>query len=269
MTFKRLSTTVLLGGALLGLCGQQSVRAYENNNQIDQMTSVANHLAITVNNTLRSDLTALDIVVSLPKRFEEAKLLTVELHQLNGDIVNTLSYTMPAGGRQFTCWFGLNGQREGSYYVTASFTDKDETYSGYSEAIAYQMNETSSSNTTDTSRADQEVPKKLSQEVTKAETTSSFHQVPSSTENQEPIEKQQELESTTLPSSIENKDNAKEKIAKPIKLKTNSQQSRISLADRVAKGPQTTSISKIFQGILIVTSIIVVSGTTYWVFKKR
>lgn len=139
MAYKRLSSAVLLGVSLLGLTGQQVVMAEETNNQVSEQTTEFQYsLGIPISSRMRSDQTAIDVAITLPKKFETTKVATVELKNLVGDVLNTLEYTVPKGDQKFNCWFSLTGLQEDGYYTTVSLPDGPLTHFGYSKTIYTQ-----------------------------------------------------------------------------------------------------------------------------------
>ncbi|WP_161979121.1 hypothetical protein [Streptococcus sp. S784/96/1] len=263
MSYKRLSAKVLLGIALFGLCGQQCAQAEDIVTEVGQNIEAPYGLAIAVSNTLRSEQPIVDVVVNLPQKFDTAKVVTVELRNLVGEVMNTLDYTVPKGERRFTCWFGLEGLKEDSYHVTVSLPDGPVTHSGYSKGVTYTPKTLPNASSTKTS-APQLPSENASQNTSKSATATSL-------QTQQPSIRQGELsnnQDVTTVASESNLSKTDESSSQSVKQASASQKTGINLADRMPESSEEKGFSKIVLGTLIVTGIGFVSTLVYFI-KKR
>lgn len=274
MAYKRLSSAVLLGVSLLGLTGQQVVMAEEIDNGMSQNVETPYALAIHVSNTLRPDQTAVDVVVNLPKQFETTKIATVELRNLVGEIVNTLTLTVPIGGRQMTCWFGLTGLPEDRYYVTVSLPDGPVTHSGFSAAVGYSP-KTASTNTPskankknddNTSTVPQVATKEVTETTIQLSQTSRDSKVSTQIIGQEVSKKDVDKASEPIKSSVGKIDKKLNQPASTPK-KTVTKKSVKSLADHASSDSRESGMGKLFIGAIAIAGIGLLGCLAYFIKK--
>lgn len=258
MSYKRLSTKVLLGIALLGLSGQQCVLAEEANTDAAQAIEGPYARAIAVSDGIRADQTALDVTVTLPERVALTRVATVELRKITGEVVSSLDYTVAKGGRQFTCWFSLNGLPADDYYTTVSLPDGPVTHYGYSKGLTYTPQ--SASNTSSTA---QQLPSGNEKQEGVTTVTEDPSQVQQQSLEQGASDSQQEV--TTATSSVPK---TSETTPQSVKQASVSRKSAASLAERVPQEAGTNGFSKVIVGALIVVGLALVSALTYMI-KKR
>ncbi|MGT2829475.1 hypothetical protein AB6M97_01335 [Streptococcus hillyeri] len=259
MTYKRLSSAVLLGGALLGLSGQQVAMAEETPNQVvEQTTELQYSLGIPTSATLRSDQTAIDLAITLPKKFEEAKVVTVELRNIVGKELNTLDYTVPKGQQKFTCWFSLAGLQEEGYYVTVTLPDGSVTHSGYSKSIYIQQ-----PNETGTPEKNQNTEKVSQEKITQKNAPQQANQSPTVEGEEKP--KTQEKPTVSSVKSDEKLDTTKVNGAKQTAV---TQKATLSSSNQLSQAPKDSGFSKVVIAVMGIGAVGLLAGLTYF-FKKR